>query len=426
VARQFLGLYLLVVVTLVAASWGQDELLQRYGGQTAADDKPLSVALSVLSERLAGLPEDQWPRYVAGVAGASQSDMELIATRDVVGRDTLEKLARGEIAHMRGSGEESWTLKQLNPDYVLALKSLDPDSRRGALEWTLTLGFYAAIAFVLMIWIWPLTRDLKRLEKAVARFGDRNWTFDANLTPRSQIHPLAETFRRMAARIDGLIASHKDMTNAVSHEIRTPLARMQFEIEMASRAGGLEEVRRSLDNIKSDICEISDLVTATLDYAILERADMALNLGTHDFSALLPAIAEAVRRDAGSALRVTATVRGNAGQVVCDLHLMESVLRNLLYNAMRYARREIQVTFDAGVEHNSLTVDDDGPGIAAADRERVFQSFVRLEGGGRKTGFGLGLAIVKRAVEWHRGRVAVEDSPLGGARLVVTWPSSGP
>ena len=91
------------------------------------------------------------------------------------------------------------------------------------------------------------------LEKAAAQYGNRNWRFAARIKPHSQIYPLAETFRRMAARIDGLIASHKDMSNAVSHEIKTPLSRMQFEIELAQQAASLEQVKSSLANIKTDI-----------------------------------------------------------------------------------------------------------------------------------------------------------------------------
>ena len=95
-----------------------------------------------------------------------------------------------------------------------------------------------------MIWIWPLTRDLRTLEKAAAQYGNRNWQFAAPIKQHSQIYPLAQTFRKMAARIDGLIASHQDMSNAVSHEIKTPLSRMQFEIELAHNATSVEEIAR--------------------------------------------------------------------------------------------------------------------------------------------------------------------------------------
>jgi len=153
---------------------------------------------------------------------------------------------------------------------------------------------------------------------------------------------------------------------------------MQFEIELAQTAGGLPEVRERLAHIKADISAINDLVNATMGYAILERADLALNLGRHDFSVLIPAIAESARRDADHDRHVVTEIHGNTGQVVCDVHLLESAYKNLLYNAMRFAKRDVRVTFEAGDSINRLTVEDDGPGIPTEDRGRIFQSFVQL------------------------------------------------
>jgi two-component system, OmpR family, sensor kinase len=422
--RHFLGLYLLIVFTLAVVSWGQDRLLRAYSSTDAADDRPVAIAMSTLADRLHGEPPEKWRDIITGVAARTGVDMELFATRDIAGDETLAKLAHGAIAYMEAAGGDSWALRRLDADYVLAVKSAAPGARRGLLEWSLTMLFYAAIALVIMFWIWPLTRDLRALEKAAAQFGNRNWSFNARIKPHSQIYPLVQTFRRMAARIDGLIASHKDMSNAVSHEIRTPLSRMQFEIELAQQATTVEEVRRSLGHVKTDIAAINDLVAATLSYAILERADVTLNVNSHNFTALIPAIAESVAHDARPELNISADVQSDAAAVRCDVHLIETVLRNLLYNATRYAKHSIKVAFTSYDGVNRLLVDDDGPGIPQADRHRVFESFVQLERpAGRKTGFGLGLAIVKRSIEWHGGEVSVVESPLGGARFCVTWPA---
>jgi signal transduction histidine kinase len=99
------------------------------------------------------------------------------------------------------------------------------------------------------------------------------------------------------------------------------------------------------------------------------------------------------------------------------------VVRNLLYNAMRYARSTIRVSFSILPDGSyDLRVEDDGPGIPEADRVRVFDSFVQLDDPGRRrSGYGLGLAIVKRILEWHGGNVAVFQSELGGAAFVATW-----
>jgi two-component system OmpR family sensor kinase len=426
-ARHFLGLYLLIVLTLAAVSWGQDRLLQAYGARDVSDDRVLAVALSAVGSQLQSAPASEWKHLVEGISAKTGGGFELFATTDIVGRETLDQLKRGKIAYMEAAAGEPWAMKQLNKDYVLAFKSQAPEAQRGLLEWMITLLFYAVMALVIMIWIWPLTRDLRALEKAAARFGNKNWAFDVHIKPRSQIYALAETFRKMAARIDGLIASHKDMSNAVSHEIKTPLSRMQFEIESAQQAQSVADVRTSLRNIKADIAAINDLVSATLNYAILERADLSLNIGTHNFTTLLPAITEFVRQAARPEIQMCAELSGETDKVICDLHLIETVVKNLLYNAARYARREVHLVFTVQDGVYQLLVDDDGPGIPEKDRQRAFDSFVQLESTGtNKPGFGLGLAIVKRAIEWHSGEVFIAKSPLGGARISAKWPATLP
>lgn len=419
--RHFLGLYLLIVLAIAGVSWGQDRLWLAFSNQSATYDKSLATTLVFIEHELQSKPEDQWGSYIASFANTTL-DVDLLDISDISGFETMSKLDRGEITFMQGAHSESWLLKRLSNSKVLALQQKDPAAQRGALEWALALLFYAVIALVLMIWLWPLTRDLRALEKATATFGDRNWLFQAAIKPRSQIYPLAQTFRKMAARIDGLIGSHKDMSNAVAHEIKTPLTRMQFEIEMAQDASN-EQVKVHLQNIKADIGNLNSLVAATLDYAILERADMALNIAAHDFTKLIPGVADYVRRDARPELAIFCNVAATATQVICDAHLMEAILKNLLYNASRYASSSIRICFTNDANCYCLTVDDDGPGIPDLDRQRVFGSFVQLgQPSDKKKGFGLGLAIVKRAIEWHGGQVNVGRSTLGGASFTLSWP----
>ena len=422
-ARHFSTLYLMIVLTLAAVSWGQDKLLQAYGAREGSEDRALAGALAAVESQLQSAPAGEWKRLVSALSAKTGGGFELFATADIAGSGTLNTLKDGKIAYMQAATGEAWALKRLNQDYVLAYQSQGPELQRGVLEWTITVIFYALMALVIMMWIWPLTRDLRSLEQSAARFGNRNWAFDSRIKPKSQIYPLAETFRKMAARIDGLIASHKDMSNAVSHEIKTPLSRMQFEIEVAQRAASDSEVENSLRNIKADIAVIDDLVKATLSYAILERADMALNIGTHNFTRLIPAIADSMRNDLRPEIQICAQLHGETDTVVCDLHLIETAIKNLLYNALRYAKREVRLAFSIHHGMNQLRVDDDGPGIPEKDWQRVFNSFVQLDSTGTdKTGFGLGLAIVRRAIEWHNGEVMIEKCPLGGVRVSAEWP----
>jgi two-component system, OmpR family, sensor kinase len=425
-ARHFLQLYVLIVITLAAVSWGQGRLWEIYSGPDegpAAEVQAQAAALRIVNESLRAVPLDERRGFVASVAKNTGVDLELFELKDIAGDDTLARLTRGEIAHMHAA-DKDWLLRRVPDDgRVLAFRYESPVAERGVLDWTLAFIFYAAIALVIMTWLWPLTRDLRQLERSTMTFGNRNWTFDARIGKRSPVYPLAEAFRRMAARIDTLISAQKDMTNAMSHEIKTPLARMRFEIEMARMATDSEGLARQLNSLNVDIAELDAFVTATLDYAILERAEVALNVEEHDFTAILPSVVDTLRRSARENVRIRCEVSPNATRVRCDAHLMETVVRNLVYNAVRYARSEIHVMFFIRPDGMyNLRVDDDGPGIPEVDRVRIFDSFVQLDDPAeRKAGYGLGLAIVKRIVEWHGGKVIVTRAGLGGAGLSVTW-----
>src|SRR5258708_23411749 len=102
-------------------------------------------------------------------------------------------------------------------------------------------------------------------------------------------------------------------------------------------------------------------------------------MGAHNCTTLIPAIAESVRRNARPEIRMCAAVQNDADKVICDMHLLETVLKNLLYNAARYAKHDIRVSFNVQNGVNHLLVDDDGPGIPEKDRHRALEPFVQLD-----------------------------------------------
>ena len=117
------------------------------------------------------------------------------------------------------------------------------------------------------------------------------------------------------------------------------------------------------------------------------------------------------------------TFHADADRVICDVHLLESVLKNLLYNASPLCEAGHSRVIQIAGRKKSTVVDDDGPGIPETDRMRAFESFVQLDHTRRQEGrLRLGLAIVKRTIEWHGGEVGISQSPLGGARFCATWP----
>jgi signal transduction histidine kinase len=116
----------------------------------------------------------------------------------------------------------------------------------------------------------------------------------------------------------------------------------------------------------------------------------------------------------------------SAARVLGDASTLSRALRNIGENAARHARSRVAFTLTDRAGSAALTIDDDGPGIPEASRERVLERFVRLDDARTRDdgGSGLGLAIVADVVAAHGGTVAITESPLGGARVEIALPSA--
>lgn len=283
-----------------------------------------------------------------------------------------------------------------------------------------------ALALLLMslaayLLVRPLERRLKHLESALQQVAGGNLSARASDTGRDAVGTLAASFNGMTEHIQRLITSQREMTRAVSHELRTPVARIRFGMEMLAGIDDAEERERKIEAIDHDIDQLNQLIDEILTYARLEEGMPTLAWASVD----LAAVARQIRDE----------LQPIAGQVGIDVDMPEEffadgderylhrVLQNLVTNAIRYARGRIQVRMDVQGEDVELVVEDDGPGIPEADRDRVFKPFARLDDSRHRAsgGYGLGLSIVQRIAEWHGGRVWVGQSPLGGAAFHLRW-----
>lgn len=282
--------------------------------------------------------------------------------------------------------------------------------------------FYLSIFIVVGLWIRPLIRDLDLLtESALAFAADYRHPIRA-LEKTSSLTDLAATLDEMSSRIRNLIQSQKELTGGLSHELRTPLTRIKFALAVIGERADLAE---ELHSIEQDVQEIDLLITTMLDYARLDHPDTHINRQLTPVDAWLDQVVGKLR---GLNAAVAIEHSAPAASVAMDPYLMEIALSNLLVNACRYAKTRVLVRVALAENRCHLSVDDDGHGIPPADRSSVFKAFTRLDDSrNRQTGgYGLGLAIVARIAGLHGGFAAAEDSPLGGARIVITWDSGEP
>lgn len=233
-----------------------------------------------------------------------------------------------------------------------------------------------------------------------------------------EVADLASVMNRMLDRLERGGERQRQFSADASHELRSPLSSVRAAAEMIGRKPDGERVTLLADDILAESDRMNHLIGDLLELSRLDedRRSIAmedLNLSQLVQQELRPDVAEgSVRLMAPPSL----TVNGSPGQ-------LRRVARNLVDNAVRHAEQQVVVTLAVPLGGRFvLTVEDDGPGIPAEDRELIFERFGRLDAArGRDSGgSGLGLSLVMAIVEHHGGTITVDDSPLGGARFTVT------
>jgi signal transduction histidine kinase len=209
-----------------------------------------------------------------------------------------------------------------------------------------------------------------------------------------------------------------------SHELRTPIAKLQATAETLLREQPARPDRDALEaRLAGDAARLGRLVADLLDLARLDGAPAA-EAGEVD----LRHVARAALDDAGAAAdRIELDVApGGPPRVRGDARALARVVRNLLDNAATAAPAEgrIRLELDGTTSEALLRVVDDGPGVAAAERERIFERFVRLDARAGRPGAGLGLAIARGIARQHGGDLRC-DSVEHGASFTLRLPAAG-
>ncbi|MCJ7799230.1 MAG: ATP-binding protein [Polaromonas sp.] len=264
-----------------------------------------------------------------------------------------------------------------------------------------------------------LTLRLEALQRGVERWGAGDLSARINTEGHDEVAFLARRFNHAAERIETLMDSHKSLLANASHELRSPLARIRMGLELMGTdiaSPQRMEISRSINELDQLIDEI--LLASRLD---TRQAD-AEPFEALDLTGLAAEECARVHAELNAELP-----GGRSLMVQGSPRLLRRLIRNLLENARRYGRGEITLELahiDAGGKPVAvIRVLDRGPGVPAAQRERIFEPFYRLPGASeREGGVGLGLSLVKSISERHGGSARCEDRPGGGAAFIVEFP----
>ncbi len=249
--------------------------------------------------------------------------------------------------------------------------------------------------------------------------------------PKDELRELVMTFNAMLDRLERSISSLRGFTADASHELRAPLALMRAEVEVALAAersdAEYQRVLRSLD------AEIGRLARIADHLLLLARSDARTLTPSAEPIWLAELLDEAADRwrPVLERRQIEMVVEAPAeGHVAADRMLLRRLVDNLLDNAVRHTPRGGRIHARGAFAGSCcrIEIEDTGPGIAAADRAKVFVRFARLDGARTREagGAGLGLAICAAIAEAHGGSIAIASAPETGARFVVSLPERPP
>lgn len=468
-ARATLGATLVVAVALLAAgtavllslradlSGRADALAERtargvaaelaagqpYGELSLDDDRPVQVvtedgvlvAASEHLERISGTDTDAVRPAADPAAGRGGGEGDLDGDDDDFAGAAAgtSALPPGEIAEDVSYGDGFATVDGEDADYRFAAVEVETQDRgtltvyagaplsteRTAVRTALTVmltGFPLLLAVVAGV-TWLTTRRALRPVEGIRR-EMAAITASADLARRvpepdthDEVARLARTTNETLAALETAVERQRRFVADASHELRSPIASLRTQLEVGAAHPGLLDVPGAVeDTVRLQRLAADLLLLARLDAG--ERpADARVDL------------AELAREETAGRARVTVdaepvNVSGSRGQ-------LRRVLANLLDNAGRHAREAVTVTVRREGRWAVVAVADDGDGVPEADRERVFERFVRLDAARSRDdgGAGLGLAIARDVAVRHGGTLTVRGTPEGGALFELRLPA---
>jgi signal transduction histidine kinase len=307
----------------------------------------------------------------------------------------------------RAGGPPSAALKLPDGRWLLARR---PHEEHG-FGW---LALIAALAGAIGAGAYPvarrITRRLENLRTEVEGLGAGDLRARAKVEGNDEVAALARSFNRAAARIESLVIAQRGLLATASHELRSPLARIRMAVELLA-GDSRPELR---ERVEKDIAELDELIGEIL---LASRLDAQVQVERREDVDLLALAAE-------EAVRTGATVAGAPVRVRGDARMLRRLVRNLLENARRHAAGS---AVEASVEETQggarLRVEDRGPGVPEAERERIFEPFYR-PAGPSEGGAGLGLALVRQIARHHGGDARVLPRVGGGSCFEVDLASA--
>lgn len=331
-----------------------------------------------------------------------------------------KKFEKGEALLLESGDQLSLNYYLASQDQVLSLMLPDELRQESSswINWLLTFLFYAGVIVMVLVWLYPLLRRLALLRRTAQEFGAGNLQARITADTNSYINSIEVEFNRMAQRIEQLIADNKLLSRGLSHDLRTPLARLRFGLDVLGEAELPPLQQQQLAHLNRDLAAMEALVEALLNYARFDQAQIKFAPVPTNIASFIAQLQQDFYREQVRLL-IDANVQNLQANV--EPEYLAMLVHNLVENALRYGAGKVHLSVIRVDQQLQLVVEDNGPGIPPAERDKVLKPFYRAETANTARGYGLGLAMVERIVQWHQGQLELADSvSLGGLQVRIS------
>lgn len=309
-----------------------------------------------------------------------------------------------------GFADEVETRVQLEDGYLVYRVARDRVVARNGHFFVLwMMGATLLLGYITLTFLRNQVRSITRLASAADAFGRGEDVRDFKPAGAREVRQAGHAFLAMRARIRRFLDQRTEMLAGVSHDLKTPLTRMKLNL-------ALQPVTEDMADLKADIDEMERLLDDYLTFARGDAAATHEHINLHDLAETLAHSADRMGRvltiDVPKGVYVTA-LKGN----------LLRAINNLIENGFKFGT-QVTLCIRRDDEFVRIAVDDDGPGIPAAERDAAIKAFGRLDQARNLNipGSGLGLAIVRDVARAHGGSLRLEEAPLGGLRAVIVLP----
>lgn len=359
------------------------------------------------------------------VIGAENSEMQMI--RNFIGQSAnvgYPKKKRYERLELKGP----FAVEDGADSYLLYMLGSTNDSQPNLVNLLFDrplflLIFTMLISSPLLLWLaWSLAKPARKLKIAADEVACGNLRQHPELESGPQEFLAAgASFNQMVAALERMRTAQQRLISDISHELRTPLTRLQLGSAILRRRVG---ECKELERIETEAQRLDGMINSLLVMSRNQQKN-ALCSETLKADQLWQEVLDNAAFEAEySGKSLTLTYPPGAWPLYGNAAALESALENIVRNALRYSRQNIEVSFAVDKDGLTVHVDDDGPGVSEEDRKHIFRPFYRTDDARDREsgGTGLGLAIVDTVIQQHSGWVLAQGSPLGGLRLTIWLP----